>query len=243
MMEDYTQDIFELVLARPVMHRHGDDAMQVHLWWRAPQQGERLVQVYTDDALYDVTAWPSQRAMWLALDRRRPCRIALLAVDPAGVDSVWQARPELLGTWSPQVTDVARLSVLRDEGALPVSSAIRVEVDGALMADVPVWPAGASRGGFGALFGEGGFGIDAATGPGLGQGELGFGPLGADGVAWHWRRDDLAEGSHAVTLRVQDLTGQAVLASDTHRLLTIARLPAPAERVWCDSSGTLRWQS
>ncbi|MEX1017514.1 MAG: hypothetical protein WDZ31_12295 [Phycisphaeraceae bacterium] len=241
-MSAYTQDIFELTLARPATHAQGDDAMQVHLWWRAPQQGDRLVQVYVDGALYDVTAWPAQRAMWLLLDRTRAHRIELLAVDPAAEGGdVWRARPELLRTWSPTVPDVAAVTVLRNE-TLPVTAELGLAVDDGPATVTPLWPADVARGGFGALFGEGGFGSDAATGPGLGEGELGVGPLGADGVAWHWRHTHLPDGTRTLALNLHDPTGQPLLASPAERLLTIEHLPAPADGMWIDEPATLRWQ-
>lgn len=239
-MNAYTQDIFELVLARPLVHADGDDAMQVHLWWRAPQQGSRLVQVYVNDALHDVTAWPAHREMWLLLDRTQAQRIELLAVDPALVNDVWRPQPALLKQWSPGIADVAALSLVRDE-ALPVGTQVTVSIDGSEVDRGPLWSSETTRSGFGALFGEGGFGTDAATGPGLGEGELGFGPLGSGGTAWRWRRDDLPAGAQAIELAVHELDGQSVLAPMTLPPHTLERLPAPAQGVRAEPGPVLRW--
>lgn len=240
-MTGYTQHVFQLVLARPMIGTTGDDPALVHLWWRAPQQGERLVQVYVDDELYDVTAHTQQRAMWLLLNRTQPHRIELLAVDPAAVSDVWQPQPTLLGQWSPPVRDVAAVSVLRDE-ALPVDAQLAIEVDGQAAANVPLWPGDEPRGGFGALFGQGGFGADAATGPGLGEGELGVGPLGADGTALHWRRPNLPDGERQLALNLLHRDGQPATDAPTHMQRTIERLPEPAAHVQLDPPATLRWQ-
>lgn len=240
-MNDPIQSIFELVLARPVDRPDGEDPQLVHLWWSAPQQGDRLVQVYVDDQLHDVSLWPEQRAMWLMLDRRAAHRIELLGVSPDEACGVWQPRPELLEGWSPAVTDIATQTILRDQ-ALPVHTQLRVSVDGALFDEAPAWPSDTSRGGFGAVFGEGGFGVDAATGPGLGLGELGYGPLGADGSAWRWRREDLAAGDHAIELTAVDHQGQTA-ATAFQRTATIERLPSAATSLDFDPVFTLQWDA
>jgi hypothetical protein len=238
-MNEPTQTIFELVLARPIVRVGGDDPGLVHLWWAAPQQGDRLVQVYVDDRLYDVTPWPDQRELWLVLDRRQAHRIELLGVSIDDERGVWSPRLEHLRGWSPAVRDVGQLALLRDP-TLPVHSQIEVMVDGALMDRAPLWPDDAPRAGFGAVFGEGGFGFDAATGPGLGLGELGRGPLGSDGTAWRWRHAELATGEHQVAIDAFDETGQPA-ATTLERTLAIERLPSPPDYVQMDDNFTLSW--
>jgi len=232
-MPTATQAIFELILARPVTIPAGEHPAMVHLWWRAAQQGERLVQVYVDDELYDVTADVMQRELWLLLDRAHTHRIELLAVS---TDDPWRAMPEMLNAWQPRVKDTAQVTVLRDE-TLAVDTRINVQVDDKPLDEGVLWPSEAHRSGFGALFGEGGFGFDAATGPGLGMGELGHGVLGADGAAWRWKRRNLSAGDHTLKLTTKDSTDQPT-ASD----VTLDHLPAPARDLQVDADFTLTWQ-
>ena len=240
-MNEPTQAIFELVLARPVDRQHGDDARLVHLAWVAPQQNDRLVQVYVNDALYDLTLWPEARSMWLMLDRRRAHRIELLAVSPSDERGVWAPRPEHLQGWSPAVSDVASIALLRDQ-TLPVEARLRVAVDGAVVDQGALWPSDTPRAGFGAVFGEGGFGIDAATGPGLGRGELGRGPLGSDSSAWRWRHPDLAAEAHQIDVTAVDDHEQTVTSAFSQSV-AVERLPAPADALSTDDDFTLQWQA
>lgn len=235
-MAEPTQSIFELTLARPVVLPEGPHPMLVHLWWRSAADPGRLVQVYVDDELYDVTADAAPRQVWLVLDRTQPHRIELLAVPS---NEAWTARPERLTGWQPRVGDAAHVTVLRDE-ALAVSTRLGVAVDGELRDEAALWPSDAHRGGFGALFGEGGFGFDAITGPGLGMGELGYGTLGADGSAWRWRRGDLEPGEHTLTLEGRDHTAQPTTQSATQSL-TIDRLSEPARGLRVEPGFTLEW--
>jgi hypothetical protein len=235
-----TQSVFALVLARPVQRRDGMDPAMVHLWWSAPAQGARLVQVYVNRQLYDVALDAAQRTMWLVLDRRRSHAIELLAIDPHDAEGVWQPRPAWLQSWSPQVQPVASARLIRDE-TLPVDTQVRVEIDGTLIDRSPLWPAQVGRSGFGALFGEGGFGVDAATGPGLGQGALGHGPLGSDGTSWQWQRGDLSAAAHQVTFHAEDATGEPVAEALTTDI-TIDRLPEPAQDLNIDETFKLTWR-
>ena len=235
-----TQDVFELMLARPVVTAGGDHRSLVHLWWKAPLQGDRLVQVYVNGLLTEASQDPDQRDMWLILDRSRPQRIELIAVDVSDPDQVWRAHPERLASWSPKVSSVVSLTALRDE-RLPVDTELSVEVDGSAVDQGALWPADAHRGGFGSLFGLGDFGGDAITGPGLGQGELGMGPLGTDATAWAWRRDDLDIGSHELALSPQDAAGRPVANPPSLEAITIERLPPAATTLTIDPDFTLRW--
>ena len=206
MSELHTQSVFELVLARPVLNQHERRTGLVHLWWRAPQQGHRLTQVYADDQLLAVTTHPRQREMLLTLDRARPTRIELLAVDADELDAALTARPDLLGGWTPAVHDSADVALLRDE-SLPIGTRVTVRAGGALVAESAMWDAADHRGGHGALFGLGGFGADDATGLGLGRGELGAGPLGTDTTLWRWRGRDIPPGADELTVQAHDSKG------------------------------------
>lgn len=237
MLNEPTQDVFELVLARPVATGAGEHGSLAHLWWSAPQQASRLVQVYVDRELTDVSTHPDQREMWLVLDRSAPRRIELLAVPPG---DVWAEQPEALGGWDPAITGEVTLGVLRDE-ALPVDTRLTVSVDGVDTDHGQVWPPSEHRGGFGGLFGVGGFGHDAATGPGLGRGELGWGPLGTDGRAWRWRGGDLQTGIHNIDLIPTDRSGQSVAPIAGVPGVVVDRLPEPASTFTIDPDFTLRW--
>lgn len=237
-----TQDVFELGLARPVVARSGEHPALVHLWWSAPDQGDRLVQVYVDDELVEVSQDPSQRDLWLMCDRSRDHRIELLAVPVSDADGVWRDRPDLLRRWDPAVKSGLSLAVLRDE-ALPIDTCVSVEVDGQPIDHGPMWPAWEHRGGMGALFGLGAFGFDAVTGPGLGVGELGMGPLGTDGTAWRWARRDLDIGQHVVGVSVRDGTGREVVDPVLVEGVVVESLPAAASSFSIDPDFTLRWSS
>jgi hypothetical protein len=234
-----TQDVFELALARPVVAADGEHQALVHLWWSAPQQGDRIVQVYVDGRLADVSVHPSQREMWLMLDRSRSHRIELLAVQP-GDGSIWAEHRERLATWDPPFAGPAAAAVIRDP-RLPVDTNVSIAVDGEPAASGPMWPADEHRGGFGALFAEGAFGWDTATAPGLGMGELGMGPLGEDGTAWSWQSDELAPGTHELALSAFDRTGQATANPVAFEDIDIETLPAAAVGVAIDDDFTLSW--
>lgn len=234
-----TQTVFKHVLAQPIDRPGGVDPQVVYLRWSAPQQGERIVQVYVNGLLHEVSPWPEDRALWLLLDRRQAHRIELLAVSVNDPQGVWTPRPDCLTGWSPAVNDVAHLHMLRDH-ALPVDARFRVLVDGSLRDAGRVWDGDVSRAGFGAVFGEGGFGMDAAAGPGLGRGALGHGPLGSDGTPWQWRDARLAEGSHDLELQAVDARGEAITES-YQQTLTIDRLPDAARQIEVADDFTFSW--
>jgi len=201
MMLEPTQDVFDVVLARPA----ADGCGLTHLTWRAAGQGQRLVQVYVDGVLHDVSVEPTQRAMWLQLDPTRAHAIELLAVDSA---DRWTDYRQRLSGWLPALSMLTEVALARDE-SLPIDTRIAVTVDGELMHVGPMWSATDHRGGIGGLFGEGPFGLDLATAPGLGVGEFGFGTFGAGGRAWRWAAW-LAAGSHEV--QVGPVDGEAMQA-------------------------------
>ncbi|MCC6681765.1 MAG: hypothetical protein IT445_12760 [Phycisphaeraceae bacterium] len=233
--ESATQDVFELVLARPVLTEVGEHPHLVHLWWRAPQQGERVVWVFVDGELVDV-AWDSgQRELWLSIDRSLPRRIELVAADADD-----PSRKLVSSCWHPPVQSAAAVSLVRDE-TLPVDTHIEVREGEQLLDEAPMWGDGEHRSGFGALFGQGAFGFDAATGPGLGLGELGVGPLGADNFAWRWRREDLENGEHALSLRALSRDGQVIDEPLELEPITIARLPQPPANLQMQDNFTLTW--
>jgi len=239
MVAEVTQDVFELVVARAVLAAGAEHSWLVHLWWRAPEQGERVVQVYVDGELVDVVGWLEERETWLVLDRARKHRIELLAVATENGTEVWKAYPRALGSWQPAVAGEVEITLLRDE-RLAADTTVSVGVDGAELDEGLMWSAVDHRGGFGALFGVGSFGQDDATGVGLGAGELGMGLLGADGTAWRWRRRDVGEGGHAMTVEARADSG--VMVADTLSLTQeVQALPGEAVGFGIDSGYIASW--
>jgi len=232
-----TQSVFELVLLRGINTATGEHPRLAHLHWRAPQQGRCLVQVYVDDELFDVSSDYAQREMWLPLDRSAQHRIELLAVDPQRAD-VWRAYPEALRTWQPDASARLHVALLRDE-ALPADTRLSFTLNDEPAGCAAMWDAHAHRGGFGGLFGEGAFGFDAATGPGLGEGELGMGPLGADSAALPWRSAPLDAGTHTLRITAHDAAGRASSPALVHTATT-SPLPAPPRALTVDQEFTLR---
>lgn len=237
-MSDATHDPlpFERALLRAVAAGDPLRGALFHLWWSAPTQGTRLVQVYINDALHTATLDPAQRELWLVLPPGRPHRIHLFAVEPA---DALTPRPDPHGSGADGPADIAGVTLLRDPAA-PVGSVVGVAVDDGPVERAPLFGDGASRIGFGSVFGEGGFGFDAATGPGLGRGELGLGPLGGDGEAWRWRRDDLADGPHTLTLTHTDDAGRELAPAVTAGI-EVGRLPPTPTLVLLDADLTLSW--
>lgn len=228
---DATQDVFELVLARPVMTPAGEHPRLVHLWWRAPMQGDRLVQVYLNDALYDVTLDPVIREMFLIVDRTRQNRIELLAIPADDPQAAWRPQPQMLNAWQPAIYSNASVAIVRDVD-LPVDTQIIVTVDSTAVVHGPMWPATETRSAPG---------DEDATGLGLGIGDLGAGPLGVDGTAWRWKHNPAA-GEHSVRIEALDHTGQAV--SDPLDLsVTIEHLPDPVIDFTITPGFQLAWSS
>jgi hypothetical protein len=246
-----TQDIFDLTLARPAAE---SDARRgsvqglpglgglIHLWWLAPEQGDRLAQVYVDGELNTVTCDPAQRELWLVCDPSQPHQIELLAVPADDAENIWRSRPELLQGCQSPLRRHASLTLLRDE-RLPVDTMVAVRVDGDEVARTALWPASEHRGGFGALFGLGEFGRDALTGPGLGSpdSQLGMGPLGADGTAWRWTSDVLSAGTHTITAQALDPGGQVVAELTEPINLTIDAVPVEARKMTVSPDFRLSW--
>ncbi|MEM9914543.1 MAG: hypothetical protein AAF911_06260 [Planctomycetota bacterium] len=236
----YTQAGLELTLGRAVVHEAGEHDSLVHLWWRDNAPEPTLVQVYVNGQLVTTTTHPDQRELWLIVNRSRQNRIELLKVNAEDADHLVQARPDRLQTWNPPINDFVEARLLRDE-SLPVDTKIEVAVDGQAVATGELWPNDTPRSGFGGLFGLGGFGQDAASGLGLGRGELGFGPLGIDGTAWAWQTRDLPPGPHSVTLTATDQAGQATSPPLTLDEFQVEALPRPATTLNMQSDFTLAW--
>ena len=233
------QNMFDIVLLRGVMSRVGEEEGVAHLWYRlgegAVVEEVAGVQVYVDGELFDVLPVGDHGVgeAWLPLDRGVSHRVELVAVQ----EDVWRARD--VQAWEPPVVDRAGVAVLRDE-RLPAGAGVRVALDGDTVHQAAMWGPGDPRSGFGGWFGVGGFGFDAASGPGLGEGPLGWGPLGSDGEPWRWRDGRLPAGEHSVTAEATDSGGRVVEASTA--TVTIAANPLPGGvRATMDGAWVLRW--
>ncbi|MFW5682830.1 MAG: hypothetical protein ACOC1G_07480, partial [Phycisphaeraceae bacterium] len=195
-MTQATTDIFELIVARQAVGRPWD----VRVSWRASQQGDRVVQVYVDQALAAVTTCSETRALDVLLDPSLRRTVELLAV-PKG--QAGRDMPHLLASWRRGERHAVRADVLRDE-AFDASASLVWRIDQQTERRDAIWPRDTHRGGFGGLFGLGAFGFDHATGPGLGRGQLGWGPLGTGGEALRIREHAQPAGEHTLSLRLLD---------------------------------------
>lgn len=237
LLNNATQEVFEHVLARAVAAPALEHGRLIHVQWSAPQQGNRLVQLYVNNALAGQTMEPQQREAWLICPIGRHYQIELIAVEPMDVGV---SCPSLLAGPDPATQPSGSFTLLRDE-ALPIDATLSVDIDGGSGVErVPLFAADTPRGGFGAIFGEGGFGYDASTGPGLGVGQLGYGPLGTGGSALCWRNDALSPGDHTLTLSLADGDGRPATA-DLDLDLSITRLPEPPNGVALDANLQLTW--
>ncbi|MFI4860970.1 MAG: hypothetical protein ACIAXF_09850 [Phycisphaerales bacterium JB063] len=234
MTQSTDPNLFTRVLARQVAASDALHGVLTHLWWSAPAQGERVVQVYANERLHAVTLDPSHRELWLVFPPGRPVRLTLCAVDRS---EAWVPRGADPDAQAPR--DGVAVEVLRDP-SVPVGARLCVTVDDGEAECAPLFGAGVGRSGFGGVFGFGGFGMDAAACPGLGLGELGLGPLGADGEAWRWCRDDLSAGPHQLGLALSDSTGGFV-AQAQDVAFEIDRLPAPPAGLRVDDTLMLSW--
>ncbi|MEM8737672.1 MAG: hypothetical protein AAGG38_04240 [Planctomycetota bacterium] len=225
--------VFGLVLGRAVEDRYGEHDGLVHVWWRLVSEQEVWVRVYIDGVLTEVVTDPGQRDVWLVTDRTRACHVELCAV--AVGETAWSAE-----RWDVRERDRVGVVMLRDE-TFAVDARVRVELAGGVKVESAMWPGDAARSGFGGLFGLGGFGRDAASGLGLGRGELGHGPLGIDGEAWRWRSPALPDGAYAVGVSVRDAAGRRVSAALPPTVKSVENPPEPAESLRVLTDFTLTW--
>ncbi len=215
---------------------HPDSPGPALLSFEPPPEGSAW-QVYVNEELYDVVTDPSQRELWLDLDRTTDTRIELLAVAP---DRMWEPRSAELIGWSPQPTTRTSLTILRDESLAPDSRVVAA-VDGQEQPGAPLWRPRDPRSGFGGLFGQGSFGYDAAAAPGFGLGDFALGPFAFDAHAWRYVRDDLTPGTHTLDLRIEDARGLTIARLNAPRSIEIEAMPRPAKELVMDAGFTLGW--
>lgn len=230
-----TQDIFKLVLVRSVLTAEGVHPSLMHLCWTLKQASDAVVQVYVDGELQQLARAVTPQGLWLVLDRSMPHVVQLLAVAASEAEKPHPAWIEHDGIWRSR----AEVSLLRDE-QLPVDTRVEVRLNDRVVTNQPLWDGATHRGGFGSLFGLGGFGLDAATGPGLGRGQLGHGPLGVDGHAWQWQSPPLAAGEHDLQIDLLHPDGKPLrqtLTQTFHSDLPGVESFIPA----IDTHGDLNW--
>ncbi|NBC10754.1 MAG: hypothetical protein GVY24_03345, partial [Planctomycetes bacterium] len=220
--------------------RFGEHPTDALLTWPPPPEGESpagaLVQVYVDGALHDATTDPRQRELWLSLDRTQTRRIQLLAVAPGDVSRDLSHR---LPDDEPSADDRIAVTLVRDE-ALPIDTRLTIRIDGHIHHQTPLWPGNVNRNGFGALFGQGGFGRDNAAAPGFALTTFGHGPFGYDTDALRWQSAPLPAGEHTLRIDAHDALGRAV-ATPLEQTFTLHPLPAPPRDLRITDDLTLTW--
>lgn len=229
------EPILELTLARTADTAHGPHPHLVHLWWRAPRQGDRLVRVFVDGELFATTLDPSQRELWLTLDRSVWHVIQLVTVDVARLNEPALAPP---APWEPPPRSHVSVTLTRDE-RIDAEAWIEASINGVVTDRAPLWPADEPRGGLGGTFGLGAFGVASAAAPGLGCGSLGRGRLGSDASTLAWRRR-LPAGVSTVRLEARTPDGRPA-AEPVEFTAESPAPPSAASALRIDPDFTLRW--
>lgn len=222
------------VLLRPAADP--TDGLALLSWRGDVPDATSAVQVYLDGELYDAAIDPNRRELWLRLPRSRNVTVELLTVPRV---ELWRDRSDELASWDPAWSSSASLAISRDED-IDDDVVVLATRDGEDEPPHPLWCAGDARSGFGGLFGEGGFGYDDATAPGMGLGEFGVGGFGRDGFAWRWSLRDLSEGDHELSLRIETPSGDPIAVSDTVTAC-IDRPPDTAATFGAHDNFTLQW--
>ena len=231
-MTQATTDIFERIVARQAV----DQPCDISVSWRASQQGDRVVQVYVDQVFTAVTASNEARDIEVLIDPSLRRTVELLAVPP---DQAGREMQHLLASWQRGERHAVTADVLRDE-AFDASASLAWRINSQPEHRETLWPRDTHRGGFGGLFGLGAFGFDHATGAGLGRGQLGWGPLGADASALRIRDNAQQAGEHTLSLWLLDDVGRPV-ASPLEQTQLVTRPAASASHLRIES-GLLTWE-
>ena len=230
-----SKDVFEQVIVRHVEGMAG----VVHVYWRATQQGGRVVQAYVDGRLMAVSTDAAARELWLMVDASTGHRVDLLAVPR---EQAWRdlaGELEALGDtklgW--------RLGVMRDL-RLPVETVMQMKAGEQVVHESMLFAGDQTRSGFGGLMGLGTFGFDDATAPGLGDvgSELGNGPLGFDGSGWRLRDVSGLANQGVLRLQAVDATGEEVAQTWVMGEVTRRMAPRSAERLRVEAGTMLVWE-
>lgn len=220
MMLQTTTDIFKSVHALPVMTDAGEHPHLINVMWVLHEASPHAVQIYVDGTLRDTATCKNQSSMWLALDRSRAHVISLLGVDPS---QAFLEQSNELQSFEPVFVSHWSTSMLRDE-SLPADAVVHIELDGQTQHRRPLWESHIARSGFGSLFGVGDFGSDAITGPGLGYGALGHGPLGSDASPFVFKKRLEHDTTHTFTWSLKSPSGENL--SPVYSTTLIADLPS-----------------
>lgn len=204
-MIDFTTDNIEMLRLEPLGWPGG---------WRVCFQSANAGmehQLYINGRLTDWTEGPQQRTFTLAASRL-PRRIVIAATDPrqrevdfsdrlpqSARQAGWVVRPQVVR--SPDMSRSCRLAVLGDHAT--------GQLDPQPLSMVEAWPQWAPRWAWGEdPFASGGFGVDGAQAPGIGQGAFGAGLLGVDESLLDLVANLVEEGAHQLVLRAIEPDGR-----------------------------------
>lgn len=219
--------------ATPAFAGRHEDPHLVFLEWADPALAGHALQVYVDDQLACLHLDAAQSSTWLRIDRSQSRRLSALLVPNDEPADLQRATPQRLEPDDPPYPATANLLIARSPAA-PDDASLEVRRQPDLPPDTaPLWPGHLGRPGFGGLFGIDDHGFDHATGPGLGRGQLGMGPLGADGVAAQWHDPLAPQGTYTV----QVATPTSANASID---LTVERPPQPPTGLTFNNN-EIRW--
>ena len=230
-----TQAVFETSAVRAVWNGTDEHVGLVQVAWRG-QTGGYAVQVYVEGAWAAVSG-SGASWVWLLLDRSSVQRVELLAVDPSEAAKDYHQRLPGLARSS----DGRVQAAVRRDLSWPVDSKVRFTIDDQMHERV-VWSASTDRPGFGGLFGEGAFGYDDATGPGLGMTGLGEGALGMDVGALRFESEALDAGRYEASLRLTDRAGRARSGALELGEVEVLPWPGAVEGVVVEGS-SMHWQA
>lgn len=203
---------FERILVRQVAATDPMHRALFHLWWSAPTQGERVVQVYANGQLDAVTFHPAQREVWLLYPPGRARALELIAVAPAdafvsrGVDDAV----------APGAYGCASIALGYDPAQTRGTMAC-VTVDSSEPMCAPLRPTRS-----------------------INSGEHRPGASGPEGHVWRWRSEPLPAGDHTLAVTQRDAIGRTHSPPITERVF-VDRLPAAPCRLAISNGHTLSW--
>ena len=184
------------------------------LGWRVSFRSSNKTyhQLYSNGRLIDFTDTIDQRSFEIEADKF-PQLLVVVAV--AGEDRCSDLSPQLPENIRrpPWVynKNIVRSTVHRPGDMLAVfydHTSGTMETDASLF--VNIFPSSVALWGFGiSSFGQGGFAVDGADGPGFGDGDFGVGPFGINGILLSVNMGLCEEGTHDIEMRVVSQEGTA----------------------------------